>query len=101
MGMTLDYAGPRARRRYDWLGILALLLGSVLLAMGLPLAVFTWRGLRETNLPNYSWGPGQYMIAIHETLVWLTIIVCGASVPFVLVGVRRLRASLRGAASGT
>jgi hypothetical protein len=101
MRTTLDYAPPRARRRYDWPGILALIAGLALLGMGVPLAVFTWRGLQATDSPNYSWGPNQYVIGIQAMLVWLTVIVLGAAVPFVLIGVRRLKASLGSAASGT
>jgi hypothetical protein len=100
MGTTLDYAGPRSRRRYDLPGILALIAGLALLAMGVPLAVFTWQGLQATDSPNYSWGPNHYVIGIHKVLVWFTVVVCGAAVPLVLIGVRRLRASLGGAASG-
>jgi hypothetical protein len=100
MKTTLDYAPSRSRRRYDWPGILATIVGLALLAVGVSLAVFTWRGLQATDSPNYSWGPNQYVIRIHGTLVWLTIIVFAAAVPFVLIGARRLRASIGSASSG-
>ena len=100
MATTLDYATPHFRGRYDRLGIVALIVGVALLVIGVSLAVFTWQGLEATDAPNYSWGPNQYVIGIHNLLVWVTVVVCGAAVPFVLIGMRRLRESNRGARSG-
>src|SRR5690242_9510956 len=91
MKPTIDYASAPSRRWHDWPGIVAMFVGLVLLAIGVALAVFTWQGLQRTDSPNYDWGPNQYVIGIHRLFAWLTVIVLGMAVTFVLVGIRRLK----------
>src|SRR3954469_18514193 len=87
---TLDYVSQdrfvESPPDPDWVGTLALTGGLVLLLIGVLLGVRTWQGLQQTNDPNYSWAPHQYVMQIHEALVWLTVIVIGVAMPALLIG---------------